>query len=96
MGQHSLSGHIHRPRASMGTHYYYCQCTLRVTRRICRNNDHALQLFLPLNDMPDTLKRLNVFIKGANKLFWLDLESSTKRFYAIYLVGPPALLTDHI
>ena len=37
---------------------------------------NSSQLFLPLNDTPDTLKRLNVFIKGANKLFWLDLESS--------------------
>ncbi len=52
------------------------------------NHPNSLQLFLPVNDTPDTLKRLNVFIKGANKLFWLDLESSTKRFYAIYLVGP--------
>jgi hypothetical protein len=51
-------------------------------------------LFLPLNDMPDTLKRLNVFIKGANKLFWLDLESSTKRFYAIYLYLKALLLHD--
>lgn len=48
---------------------------------------------MPLNDAPDTLKRLNVFIKGANKLFWLDLESSTKRFYAIYLVGAAVNVT---
>jgi hypothetical protein len=32
------------------------------------------------------VKRLNAFIKGTNKIFWLDLENSTRRFYPIYTV----------
>ena len=26
------------------------------------------------------------FVKGANKLFWLDLENSSKRFMYIWMV----------
>lgn len=40
------------------------------------------------------VKRLNAFIKGTNKIFWLDLENSTRRFYPIYTYLEKLLLSE--
>jgi len=42
-------------------------------------------LFVHCNNEPEhTNKFINVFVKGTNKVFWLDLENSTQRYKAIY------------
>jgi hypothetical protein len=37
------------------------------------------------NNPENSIKRMASFVKGANKLFWLDLENSSKRFAYIWM-----------
>lgn len=48
---------------------------------------YSIKLFHHCNNNKEfSIKRFAIFVKGANKLLWLDLENSSTRFLEIWNV----------